>query len=306
MHIQNIVQTKTNETGYVPDFGIHKGIVIDNKDPFPGGRSVQVYIPDVHGIALFGFLNQDKATYNTQGTGQLNTKAIEYLKTFCPWAEMCMPILSDSGQGTVDGNGAFTLVTSNEAEKYQGLVSQFSVPGNYLLPRGNAFAYVTVPSYSQYPAGTFSTPKIGMQVMVMFYKGDINSPVCIGGANGLLSDKVVNVLDGSNQNKPNAVLPPPGSSGTPTVTTSPTPSQKQTKGQGGGYSTPGAANAQSVQLSPPPPPPTIPITGPTPRDTGPLLPPIPDQPNPLLPSLNRNPPEIQPDNPNLQPLGSSQ
>lgn len=261
MHIQNIVQTKTNETGYVPDFGIHKGIVIDNKDPFPGGRSVQVYIPDVHGIALFGFLNQDKATYNTQGTGQLNTDAIEYLKTFCPWAEMCMPILSDSGPGTIDSNGAFTLVTSNEAEKYQGLVSQFGAPGEYLLPRGNAFAYVTVPSYSQYPAGTFSTPRIGMQVMVMFYKGDINSPVCIGGANGLLSDKAVNGLDSGYPNTSNGGSPP-SLNDTPAVTTTtnnpPAAAQKLTKGGlGGGYYSPGTATAKPVQSSPPTPPPNI-------------------------------------------------
>lgn len=247
MHIQNILQTKTNETGYVPDFGIHKGIVIDNEDPFPGGRSVQVYIPDVHGIALFGFLNQDKATFSTQGTGPLNTKAIEYLKTFCPWAEMCMPILSDSGPGTKDGNGTFTLVTTNEAEKYQGLVSQFGTPNKYLLPRGNAFAYVTVPSYSQYPAGTFSTPRIGMQVMVMFYKGDINSPVCIGGANGLLSDKAVNALDGSNPNTSNAE-PLPSSS----EATSSTP-------PAGGVSTPNAAVAQPAQpnTTPTTPPPNL-------------------------------------------------
>jgi hypothetical protein len=271
MHIQNRIQTKTNETGYVPDFGIHKGIVIDNNDRL-GGRRVQVYIPDVHGIALFGFLNQDEAKYITQGTGQLNTKAIEYLKTFCPWAEMCMPILSDSGQGTVDGNGAFTLVTSNEAEKYQGLVSQFGVPGNYLLPRGNAFAYVTVPSYSQYPAGTFSTPKIGMQVMVMFYKGDINSPVCIGGANGLLSDKVVNVLNGSNQDKSNAVSPPPAGSTTP-------PNLKQTKSVSGA-SSPAAAAAPPTILSPVPPPPTVNNDG---------------APNLLLPPLNRKQTEIVPE-----------
>lgn len=294
MHIQNIVQTKTNETGYVPDFGIHKGIVIDNKDPFPGGRSVQVYIPDVHGIALFGFLNQDKATFSTQGTDQLNTDAIEYLKTFCPWAEMCMPILSDSGPGTIDSNGAFTLVTSNEAEKYQGLVSQFGAPGEYLLPRGNAFAYVTVPSYSQYPAGTFSTPKIGMQVMVMFYKGDINSPVCIGGANGLLSDKVVNIVDGNKPNIPNAI-PPPNSGDTPPLKSTPFAKTKALD-TNGGVSTSAAANAQSVQPSSTPPPPNSEYS----------LPPITNQPNPLLPSETRTPMEIQPENPNLPPLGRDQ
>lgn len=271
MHIQNVIQTKTNDTGYVSDFGIHKGIVIDNNDLL-GGRRIQVYIPDVHGIALFGFLNQDEAKYITQGTGQLNTKAIEYLKTFCPWAEMCMPILSDSGQGTVDGNGAFTLVTSNEAEKYQSLVSQFGTPGDYLLPRGHAFAYVTVPSYSQYPAGTFSTPKIGMQVMVMFYKGDINSPVCIGGANGLLSDKVVNVLDGSKLNKSNAVLPPPAVSST-------TPNLARTKGLEV-TSSPDAADAPPTVPSPVPPPPNVNNDG---------------APNPLLPPLNRKPTEIVPE-----------
>lgn len=282
MHIQNIVQTKTNETGYVPDFGIHKGIVIDNKDPFPGGRRVQVYIPDLHGIALFGFLNQDKATYITQGTGELNTEAIEYLKTFCPWAEMCMPILSDSGPGTIDGNGAFTLVTTNEAEKYQRLVSQFGKPSEYLLPRGNAFAYVTVPSYSQYPAGTFSTPKIGMQVMLMFYKGDINSPVCIGGANGLLSDKVVNNLDGGNPNIPNASQPP-ASNDTPTATISPTKSKKQTKGLGGGISG------------------TEPPINPNPIPTSPIINNEADEaPNPLLPPLNRKQKELVPESPSLK------
>lgn len=281
MHIQNILQTKTNETGYVPDFGIHKGIVIDNEDPFPGGRRVQVYIPDVHGIALFGFLNQDKATYNTQGTGQLNTDAIKYLKTFCPWAEMCMPILSDSGPGTIDGNGAFTLVTPNEAEKYQRLVSQFGKPSEYLLPRGNAFAYVTVPSYSQYPAGTFSTPRIGMQVMIMFYKGDINSPVCIGGANGLLSDKVVNNLDSSDSNMPNAVSPPPEAGGGTTF------AKTKALNTNDGVPTSGAANAQSVQSSSSPSPPAN--TSNTNVDTGALPLPTPGG-TPGVPSLLPPPP----------------
>ena len=88
--------------------------------------------------------------------------------------------------------------------------------------------------------------------MVMFYKGDINSPVCIGGANGLLSGKVVNTADGSSPNAPNGASPPSSSEAT---SSTPLP---------GSVSIPNAPVAQPAQ----------PNTTPTPR------------PNPLLPSID--------------------
>lgn len=207
MHIQNIIQTKTNETGYVPDFGIHKCIVIDNKDPITNGGRVQVYVPDVHGINLFGFLNANgEASVITTGgnVGNLNQKAIEYLKTFCPWAEMCSPILSDMGPaGGLTPDGDFAVITPNDAVKYEKMTTQFSDPAKSLLSRGNPFAYVTVPAYSGVVAGSFSTPRVGAQLMVLFHKGDLNNPVCIGSSNGALGFSQIFSLDGSSQNAPN-------------------------------------------------------------------------------------------------------
>lgn len=209
MHIQNVVQTRTNDTGYVSDFGIHKGIVIDVSDPIPGGGRIQVYVPDIHGINLFGFLNsQGQADIPTVGSnvGELNGQALEYLKTFCPWADICSPILSDMGPGS--SGDEFNLVTPNNAQKFEGLTTQFGNPSDHLLPRGNPFAYITVPSYSQSPAGTFSVPRVGAQVMILFYKGDINYPVCIGGANGAPAFTQIFALDGSFQNAPSPAPPP--------------------------------------------------------------------------------------------------
>lgn len=209
MHIQNVIQTKTNETGYVPDFGIHKGIVIDSNDPAPGGGRIQIYIPDLHGVNLFAFLNANgTANIPTVGgnIGELNGQALEYLKTFCPWADICSPILSDMGPGACDGE--FNLVVPNDAQRFEDLTTQYAEPSKYLLPRGNPFAYVTVPSYSSSPAGTFSVPRVGAQVMILFYKGDINHPVCIGGANGVPAFTQIFALDGSFQNAPSPAPPP--------------------------------------------------------------------------------------------------
>lgn len=273
MHIQNIIQTKTNETGYVPDFGIHKGIVIDVNDPIKGGGRVQVYIPDVHGINLFAFLNANgAANIPTVGgnVGELNIQALEYLKTFCPWASVCSPILTDAGPGTsIDGQ--FNLVTRNDAEKFQGLTTSFAKPSKALLPRGNAFAYVTVPSYSQSSSGVYSVPRVGAQVMILFYKGDLNAPVCIGGANGSTQFTQIFALDGSFQNAPNSTSPP-----TESTTTSTTNEPKQS----GGPSSPSSTAAEPIL-----PPPVVP-----PNLTKSMI--IPEQPNDLLPP-STPPPRVE-------------
>jgi hypothetical protein len=114
----------------------------------------------------------------------------------------------------------FNLVTPNNAQKFEGLTTQFGNPSDHLLPRGNPFAYITVPSYSQSPAGTFSVPRVGAQVMILFYKGDINYPVCIGGANGAPAFTQIFALDGSFQNAPSPAPPP----FEPTLETTPTQS----------------------------------------------------------------------------------
>jgi phage baseplate assembly protein gpV len=250
MYIQNIIQTKTNETGYVPDFGIHKGIVIDVNDPIKGGGRVQVYIPDVHGINLFAFLNANgTANIPTAGgnVGELNIQALEYLKTFCPWASVCSPILTDAGPSTsIDGQ--FNLVTRNDAEKFQGLTTQFAKPAQSLLPRGNPFAYVTVPSYSQSSSGVYSVPRVGAQVMILFYKGDLNAPVCIGGANGSVQFTQIFALDGSFQNAPNGTSPPTDNTASNVTTNQTLTGVNGTKSLTGGASNPVAEKVEPVQI----------------------------------------------------------
>lgn len=258
MHIQNIIQTKTNETGYVPDFGIHKGIVIDVVDPIKGGGRVQVYVPDLHGVNLFAFLNaKGVANVPTVGgnVGDLNKQALEYLKTFCPWADICSPILTDSGPGTSENNGEFNLVAKNDAKKFEGLTTPFGSPSNSLLPRGNPFAYVTVPAYSQSPAGVYGVPRVGAQVMILFYKGDLNAPVCIGSANGVKQFAQIFALDGSSQNSPNSVPLPSDQKATTSATNKP--------------AAPVTTNAEEP----------LPVQG-----DSTSIPPA--EPNPLLPSLN--------------------
>lgn len=249
MHIQNVIQTKTNETGYVPDFGIHKGIVIDSNDPIKGGGRVQVYIPDVHGINLFAFLNANgAANIPTVGgnVGELNIQALEYLKTFCPWASVCSPILTDAGPGTsIDGQ--FNLVTRNDAEKFQGLTTPFAKPSKALLPRGNTFAYVTVPSYSQSSSGVYSVPRVGAQVMILFYKGDLNTPVCIGGANGSTQFTQIFALDGSFQNAPNGASPPTDNTASEGTTNQASNGSNGKKRSEGGTSSPSAKTATPIK-----------------------------------------------------------
>jgi hypothetical protein len=289
MPIQNIIQTKTNDTGYIPDFGIHKGIVIDVNDPIKGGGRVQVYIPDVHGINLFAFLNANgTANIPTVGgkVGELNIQALEYLKTFCPWASVCSPILTDAGPGTsIDGQ--FNLVTRNDAEKFQGLTTQFAKPAQSLLPRGDPFAYVTVPSYSQSSSGVYSVPRVGAQVMILFYKGDLNAPVCIGGANGSVQFTQIFALDGSFQNAPNGTSPPTDTASDATTNQTST-GGNVTKSLTGSTSNSSAAPAQPINsnddgILPPGTEPTLPI----PNARGGLDPLV-----SLLPPLNRAKPKV--------------
>jgi hypothetical protein len=225
VNIKTPTTVKTNETGYVPDYSIHKGIVIDTNDPIQGGGRVQVYIPDIHGINLFSFLNsKNQAEYPTIGdnVGSLNKQSTEYLKTFCPWADICSPILTDMGPGTTGDDGVFDFVAENNARKYEGFKTPFAEPHEYLLPRGNPFAYATVPSYDKAPSGTFGVPRIGAQVLLLFYKGDCNFPVCIGGINGVPAFTQIFALDGSFQNAANGSSPKTSGFSTPTTSSSST------------------------------------------------------------------------------------
>lgn len=283
---QNILQTKTNETGYASEYGIYKGIVISNSKFITnsGGTQInsgliQVYIPAIHGVNLFAFLNsKNQANVPTYGdnVGSLSKDALQYLQTFCPWAEICSPILTNGGSGSTNTSGRFDIVKSNDALKYEGLVSPHGHPGNILGARGNPFAYVTVPSYSGHPRGVVAIPDIGAMVMILFHKGDLNYPVCIGQSNGALSFNQLFVLDGSAQNAPNNTSPAATSVPAATVASS-----------SGGASSPSAAGAAAVEstkyLAPPPTPPAATTS------TEPIPPPVPvspNAPNPLLPPIN--------------------
>jgi hypothetical protein len=96
--------------------------------------------------------------------------------------------------------------------------------------------------------------------MILFYKGDLNAPVCIGGANGSVQFTQIFALDGSFQNAPNGTSPPTDNTARD-VTSNSSNSKSAVKG---GLSNPSATEAKPVEIGgdgirPPGTEPTLPI-----------------------------------------------
>jgi len=182
------------------DYGIHKGIVIDNYDKeIPYSGRVQVFIPDIHSASLQAlFKGQSSSQFRFMGdniTTSLTPDVIEYLKSFCPWATATSPIVGDVGMGMYDATSGQASVTENPcigleairnpASNYtslQGLLNTagaFSTPSNTFVSRADVNPYSRAPDLTNLPKGVFSVPRVGSTLLLQFYDGNINYPVYI-------------------------------------------------------------------------------------------------------------------------------
>jgi hypothetical protein len=182
------------------DYGIHKGIVIDNYDreiPFSG--RVQVFIPDIHSASLQAlFKGQSSSQFRFMGdniTTSLTPDVIEYLKSFCPWATATSPIIGDvgvgmydvaSGKASVTENPCISLdPTRNPASNYTSLQGVINTAGGYQTPsqtfvrNADPNPFSRAPDLTNLPKGVFSVPRVGSTLLLQFYDGNINYPVYI-------------------------------------------------------------------------------------------------------------------------------
>ena len=109
---------KSNYEGYRQDFGVYRALVINNNDTTItySGR-VQVFIPEIHGVNLQQFLG-NKSTINFRFPGNnietdLNAASLNYLRTLCPWAVACLPVIGETGPGLYNTQSGAAGVSEN-------------------------------------------------------------------------------------------------------------------------------------------------------------------------------------------------
>lgn len=196
-------QLKSDKAHLFKYDSIYKGVVIDNADlntPYSG--KVQVYIPDVHSVNLINFLkNKEAVSYKFPGDnliGDMTDDVVNYLRNICPWAIPCMPIIGETGpgiynnqQGSVSDDTCIDLTGNNTREKPASVYNDafnaesntdnFSNPKNIMSARGNPYgnSYQS-PPYPNHSKGVFAIPRVGAQLLIMFFKDDPNYPVYLG------------------------------------------------------------------------------------------------------------------------------
>lgn len=197
------------------DQSFFKGIVIKNDDQEQLLR-VKVYIPEVSNQPLQNWLQAfSNSSINVRFPGINNpsdnwsdTKIFEEMSKFIPWAEPVVPILGEFGP--MRYNAPSEIAVASDTNFKEGFQSNDEKPPNieegsfapaliyedlktnigdgftdptknYTVnnnPYGQDFRPI---NYTNAPAGTFSVPRIGAQLWVFHYCGDLNFPVYFGG-----------------------------------------------------------------------------------------------------------------------------
>ena len=197
------------------DQSFFKGTVVKNNDPEQLLR-VKVYIPEVSNQPLENWLKSFSDTaINVRFPGTNNpsdnwsdTKIFEEMSKFIPWAEPVVPILGEYGPMRYNGPGEIgTASDTNFKEGFQtndekppnieegsfgpafayenqetNIGDAFTDPTNTFTVNNNPYGQDFQPNnYNNAPAGTFGVPRVGAQVWVFHYRGDLNFPVYFGG-----------------------------------------------------------------------------------------------------------------------------
>lgn len=219
---------KTNYSGDSKITGIFRAMVIDNNDPkYPSSGRVQIFIPELHGVNLQRFLGEAESfTYKFPGDNidtSLDSSALNYLKTICPWSYPSYPVIMESGPGLYNARAGGSSTNDNPdygtadneypnkftkpAAMYESAsnihTDAFAVPSNNMVARGNSHgAEFRAPSYPNAPKGAFAIPRVGAQLLVAFFGGDVNFPVYFGALPSITDMTNVFSMDGTSPGVP--------------------------------------------------------------------------------------------------------
>jgi len=197
------------------DQSFFKGIVVKNNDPEQLLR-VKVYLPEVSNQPLENWLQafSDESInvrfpgINNPSDNWSDTKIFDEMAKFIPWAEPVIPILGEFGPMRYNGPGEIGVASdTNYKEGFQtndekppnieegsfapafayenpetNIGDAYTNPTNNYTVNNNPYGQDFQPiNYTNAPAGNYSIPRVGAQVWVFHYRGDLNFPVYFGG-----------------------------------------------------------------------------------------------------------------------------
>ena len=197
------------------DQSYFKGIVVKNNDPEQLLR-VKVYLPEVSNQPLENWLqafSDESINVRFPGTNNpsdnwADTKIFDEMSKFIPWAEPVIPILGEFGPMRYNGPGEIGVASdTNYKEGFQtndtkppnieegsfapafayenpetNIRDWFIDPTDNFTVSNNPYGQDFQPiNYTNAPAGNYSVPRVGAQVWVFHYRGDLNFPVYVGG-----------------------------------------------------------------------------------------------------------------------------
>ena len=239
------------------DQSFYKGIIVKNNDPEMLFRC-KIYLPEISNQPLIDWLREfANGTIKTKFPGINNpsdnwsdVQIFHEISQFIPWAEACLPITGEFGparffspdsvatvsetnaeEGFETNNvSAPTIQTGSFAPAHSYVNDETNLPDAFADPVKNQTLYnnpysreYQPASYSEASKGTFCVPRVGAQVWVFHYRGDLNFPVYFGGRNSTRDNATIyssaqgaqgssappsDSYPGSFENKPQQDTPP--------------------------------------------------------------------------------------------------
>jgi len=207
------------------DQSFYKGIIVKNDDREKLLRC-KVYLPEISNQPLDNWLKAfANGTIKTKFPGKNNpsdnwsdVQIFHEISKLIPWAEPCLPIVGEYGPARFYSPDATatvsetnytdgfqtnnvsspTLQTGTYAPAQSFVNDETNLPDPFADPVKNATLYNNPYSreyqpanYSEASKGTFAIPKVGAQVWVFHYRGDLNFPVYFGGRNSTRDNATV-------------------------------------------------------------------------------------------------------------------
>ena len=196
------------------DQSFYKGIVVKNNDPDMLLRC-KIYIPEISNQPLDDWLRAfANGTIKTKFPGENNpsdnwsdVRIFHEISKLIPWAESCIPIVGETGPARFFAPGQIATVSeTDDVDGFQtnnvssptietgtfapaqsfinnetNLPDPFSDPVKHATIYNNPYSREYQPAnYSESSKGMFCVPRVGAQVWVFHYRGDLNFPVYFG------------------------------------------------------------------------------------------------------------------------------
>ena len=209
------------------DNSFYRGIVVKNNDPLKLHR-VKIYIAELSNqpfdnwFESFDNINIKAPGTNNDTDNWTDVKIFEELSELIPWAEVCSPIIGESGNFRYYKDGEISTIsdcnypdgfeinntdtptlsagTFSPAFLYENdstaLGDAFSNPLDNFSVKCNPYAFSYRPSkHVNKSKGIFGVPEIGSKVWVFHYEGDLNFPVYFGAVHDYRELSLINDTD---------------------------------------------------------------------------------------------------------------